>query len=187
MLSRSSLETQKLELMSAMSELKLQQAALERENLELRSASHHNNTQNNLNNNNNNNILMSSPLTTTTTITPIRSFGGRPPVPPQSNMNTKYQHGTTLHSSHGNLNQQQNSTASLTSTPKVIIFYKLYFIFINVNFNILRHRQQHIVVKLICYNMVVYHVKHILNYCNKQHQQIVIVQHNYQINSSNNS
>ncbi|XP_035791916.1 uncharacterized protein LOC118466525 isoform X2 [Anopheles albimanus] len=36
MLSRSSLETQKLELMSAMSELKLQQAALERENLELR-------------------------------------------------------------------------------------------------------------------------------------------------------
>ncbi|XP_055598305.1 uncharacterized protein LOC129747911 isoform X8 [Uranotaenia lowii] len=38
MLSRSSLETQKLELMSAMSELKLQQAALERENLELRSS-----------------------------------------------------------------------------------------------------------------------------------------------------
>lgn len=37
MLSRSSLETQKLELMSAMSELKLQQAALERENVELRS------------------------------------------------------------------------------------------------------------------------------------------------------
>ncbi|RZC32175.1 liprin-beta-1, partial [Asbolus verrucosus] len=36
-LSRSSLETQKLELMSIMSELKLQQAALERENLELRS------------------------------------------------------------------------------------------------------------------------------------------------------
>jgi hypothetical protein len=36
-LSRSSLETQKLELMSIMSELKLQQAALERENMELRS------------------------------------------------------------------------------------------------------------------------------------------------------
>ncbi|XP_033606383.1 liprin-beta-1 isoform X8 [Cryptotermes secundus] len=36
MLSRSSLETQKLELLSAMSELKLQQAALERDNLELR-------------------------------------------------------------------------------------------------------------------------------------------------------
>lgn len=43
MLSRSSLETQKLELMSAMSELKLQQAALERENVELRSQ-YNNNT-----------------------------------------------------------------------------------------------------------------------------------------------
>lgn len=43
MLSRSSLETQKLELMSAMSELKLQQAALERENLELRSSQMNNN------------------------------------------------------------------------------------------------------------------------------------------------
>lgn len=38
MLSRSSLETQKLELLSVMSELKLQQAALERENLDLRSS-----------------------------------------------------------------------------------------------------------------------------------------------------
>ncbi|XP_065158263.1 uncharacterized protein [Atheta coriaria] len=38
MLSRSSLETQKLELMSAISEMKLQQAALERENLELKTA-----------------------------------------------------------------------------------------------------------------------------------------------------
>lgn len=36
MLSRSSLETQKLELLQAVSELKLQHAALERENLELR-------------------------------------------------------------------------------------------------------------------------------------------------------
>lgn len=44
MLSRSSLETQKLELMSAMSELKLHQAALERENIELRSAHFNNNT-----------------------------------------------------------------------------------------------------------------------------------------------
>ncbi|CAH0561284.1 unnamed protein product [Brassicogethes aeneus] len=41
-LSRSSLETQKLELMTIMSELKLQKAALERENLELRN-SHYNN------------------------------------------------------------------------------------------------------------------------------------------------
>lgn len=44
MLTRSSLETQKLELMSAMSELKLHQAALERENLELRSTHLNNNT-----------------------------------------------------------------------------------------------------------------------------------------------
>ncbi|XP_031616692.1 liprin-beta-2 isoform X5 [Contarinia nasturtii] len=43
-LSRSSLETQKLELMSAMSELKLQQAVLERENLELRASHFNNNT-----------------------------------------------------------------------------------------------------------------------------------------------
>ncbi|KAJ8950861.1 hypothetical protein NQ318_011157, partial [Aromia moschata] len=42
-LSRSSLETQKLELMSIMSELKLQQAALERENLELRNSQYNNN------------------------------------------------------------------------------------------------------------------------------------------------
>lgn len=38
MLSRSSLETQKLELMQAISEFKLQQATLERENFELRSS-----------------------------------------------------------------------------------------------------------------------------------------------------
>uniref|UniRef100_A0A1Y1LCX5 SAM domain-containing protein n=1 Tax=Photinus pyralis TaxID=7054 RepID=A0A1Y1LCX5_PHOPY len=43
MLSRSSLETQKLELMSAISEMKLHQAALERENLELRSSRFNNN------------------------------------------------------------------------------------------------------------------------------------------------
>lgn len=44
MLSRSSLETQKLELMSAMSELKLTRTALERENLELRTTHFNNNT-----------------------------------------------------------------------------------------------------------------------------------------------
>lgn len=48
MLSRSSLETQKLELLSAMSELKLQQAALERENLELKASQINNNSQENL-------------------------------------------------------------------------------------------------------------------------------------------
>ncbi|XP_037051870.1 liprin-beta-1 isoform X4 [Bradysia coprophila] len=44
MLSRSSLETQKLELMSAMSELKLLHASLERENLELRASNLNNNS-----------------------------------------------------------------------------------------------------------------------------------------------
>ncbi|XP_028894504.1 liprin-beta-2 isoform X2 [Zeugodacus cucurbitae] len=46
MLSRSSLETQKLELMSALSELKLHRAALERENVELREweSKNHNNS-----------------------------------------------------------------------------------------------------------------------------------------------
>lgn len=43
MLSRSSLETQKLELMSIMSEQKLQQAAMEREILELKSSQYNNN------------------------------------------------------------------------------------------------------------------------------------------------
>ncbi|XP_044747853.1 uncharacterized protein LOC123309066 isoform X3 [Coccinella septempunctata] len=43
MLSRSSLETQKLELMSIISDLKLQQAAVERENMELRNNLHMNN------------------------------------------------------------------------------------------------------------------------------------------------
>ncbi|KAG5883909.1 hypothetical protein JTB14_032133 [Gonioctena quinquepunctata] len=44
-LSRSSLETQKLELMSIMSELKLQNAALERDNLELRNSQYNNNAE----------------------------------------------------------------------------------------------------------------------------------------------
>lgn len=54
MLSRSSLETQKLELLSAISELKLQQATLERENFELRSAF----LKNSLTNLNNNPLLI---------------------------------------------------------------------------------------------------------------------------------
>lgn len=44
MLSRSSLETQKLELMSIISELKLQQASLEREILDLKSCQYNNNS-----------------------------------------------------------------------------------------------------------------------------------------------
>ncbi|XP_071056703.1 liprin-beta-2 isoform X3 [Onthophagus taurus] len=49
MLSRSSLETQKLELMSAMSELKLQHAELERELVQLRSTQYNNNSTVDLN------------------------------------------------------------------------------------------------------------------------------------------
>lgn len=43
MLSRSSLETQKLELLTAMSDLKLHHASLERENLELKASQINNN------------------------------------------------------------------------------------------------------------------------------------------------
>lgn len=80
MLSRSSIETQKLELMSAMSELKLQQAALERENLELRS-SHLNN---------NNSVVLPPPR--------------RPPVVPARSMVQ-----TPMHGSHSSLQQTSSN------------------------------------------------------------------------------
>lgn len=91
MLSRSSLETQKLELMSAMSELKLQQAALERENLELRTS--------NLNNN---------------SIPPRR-----PPVPGRILTTNSSLNTTPLHGSHNNLPNSTNSSNPFT--PKVIV------------------------------------------------------------------
>lgn len=105
MLSRSSLETQKLELMSAMSELKLQQAALERENLELRTTSHHH-----LINNNNLTNIRRPPIAPNSRVTANNYFSTSTPT------NT-----TPLHGSHGNL--QQSTTSSLHSpvTPKVII------------------------------------------------------------------
>lgn len=96
MLSRSSLETQKLELLSAMSDLKLKQAALERENLELRTS--------NINNNNN---LMNR----------------RPPAPPgrvlmnSTPNNSPINLAAPLHSSHGNLQQNTNPI-----TPKVLFY-----------------------------------------------------------------
>lgn len=123
MLSRSSLETQKLELMSAMSELKLQQAALERENIELRASQL------------NNNVHMMPPR--------------RPPVPARS-LTTgcvgvgiglgggigNASNGTSaggvpnngMHGSHGSLQQTSSSSLSATAaaavnssgTPKVI-------------------------------------------------------------------
>lgn len=89
MLSRSSLETQKLELMSAMSELKLQQAALERENLELRTS--------HLNNN----------------AIPPR----RPPVPGRTFATGSPLNSTPLHGSHNSLQSTPiglNSTPKVT-------------------------------------------------------------------------
>ncbi|XP_059622776.1 liprin-beta-1 isoform X2 [Phlebotomus argentipes] len=102
MLSRSSLETQKLELMSAMSELKLQQAALERENLELRTSQI-----------NNNSIMNRRPP-----MAPSRALAGFPATPPP--------HGTSgggsltstpLGGSHGNLQQHSTSTPATPKTP----------------------------------------------------------------------
>ncbi|XP_055691912.1 liprin-beta-1 isoform X4 [Lutzomyia longipalpis] len=102
MLSRSSLETQKLELMSAMSELKLQQAALERENLELRTSQI-----------NNNSIMTRRPP-----MAPSRAMTGFSATPPP--------HGasgggsltsTPLGGSHGNLQQHSTSTPATPKTP----------------------------------------------------------------------
>lgn len=114
MLSRSSLETQKLELMSAMSELKLQQAALERDNLELRST-YIKNSLTNLNNN----ALFYNKRTPTGTNTRNGINGTSSP---------QHTNGTngTLHGSHGNLPQ------SLSVTHKV----KIYSIVVNfLSFN----------------------------------------------------
>ena len=108
MLSRSSLETQKLELMSAMSELKLQQAALERDNLELRSTY----IKNSLTNLNNNALFYNKRPPTGTN---VRNLNGT-----SSPQHTNGNNGT-LHGSHGNLPQ------SLSVTHKV----KIYLFIIN--------------------------------------------------------
>lgn len=88
MLSRSSLETQKLELMQAISEFKLQQATLERENFELRS----NMMKNSLTNLNN------------STPSPFKQrYGGGQNMQQFAAMNQK--NNNTLSGSHGNLSQ----------------------------------------------------------------------------------
>ncbi|CAO1416522.1 unnamed protein product [Diamesa tonsa] len=97
MLSRSSLETQKLELMSAMSELKLQQAALERDNLELRSTY----IKNSLTNLNNNALFYNKRPPTGTN---VRNLNGT-----SSPQHTNGTNGT-LHGSHGNLPQSLSVT-----------------------------------------------------------------------------
>lgn len=99
MLSRSSLETQKLELMQAISEFKLQQATLERENFELRS-----------------NMMKNS----------ITNLNGGTPSPYKQRFGTQTQNmqqyaamnqknNNTLSGSHGNLSQNlvlANNTVS---------------------------------------------------------------------------
>uniref|UniRef100_A0A182YE21 SAM domain-containing protein n=1 Tax=Anopheles stephensi TaxID=30069 RepID=A0A182YE21_ANOST len=125
MLSRSSLETQKLELMSAMSELKLQQAALERENLELRtnfvtstvgSAALINGGLTNGNGGGaaitnvlNNNSITSSLLRRPQIITNTRMVGMSPSTPGATLISSPIHHG-----SHGSLPQ----TAISPITPK---------------------------------------------------------------------
>ncbi|XP_062562959.1 uncharacterized protein LOC134226293 isoform X8 [Armigeres subalbatus] len=115
MLSRSSLETQKLELMSAMSELKLQQAALERENLELRSSLINGTPLTNgslnggiLNSNTLNNNSIAANL--------LRRTGRMVTSTPGNSVNTSPLH----HGSHGNLPQHQQPMATSPSpvTPK---------------------------------------------------------------------
>lgn len=85
MLSRSSLETQKLELITTMTKMKLQQAALERENFELRSTYQ----KNGLTNLNNTSLL--------------KRFGTTGSQGQQQNINQK--NNNTLSGSHGNLSQ----------------------------------------------------------------------------------
>lgn len=93
MLSRSSLETQKLELMTAISEMKLQHATLERENFELRTT-YLKNSLTNLNN-------------------PLMAYGKR--IPGQQVLNNK-QNNSAMSGSHGNLSQ--NLAIANTSSPE---------------------------------------------------------------------
>lgn len=99
MLSRSSLETQKLELMQAISEFKLQLATLERENFELRSN------------------MMKNSLTNVNNGTPSpykQRFGAQNNMQQYAAMNQK--NNNTLSGSHGNLSQNlvlANNTVSL--------------------------------------------------------------------------
>lgn len=112
MLSRSSLETQKLELMSAMSELKLQQAALERDNLELRSTY----IKNSLTNLNNNALFYNKRPPTGTN---VRNLNGT--SSPQHTNGTNGTNGT-LHGSHGNLPQSLSVTHKVTIHLNIINF-----------------------------------------------------------------
>lgn len=119
MLSRSSLETQKLELMSAMSELKLQQAALERENLDLRTNHLNNNLVNGggggTHNGSTGSIIRRPPLAPTR-LTSTTSAGSGTPSP-NVGMSSN---GHPLGGSHGNLQQHQPVNGSGGGSPKVL-------------------------------------------------------------------
>jgi len=95
MLSRSSLETQKLELMQAISEFKLQQATLERENFELRTG-----------------VLKSSLTNLNNTQSPYSSK--RYATQQISVINQK--NNNTLSGSHGNLSQNMALANSVSRT-----------------------------------------------------------------------
>lgn len=114
MLSRSSLETQKLELMSAMSELKLQQAALERENLELRTNQLNNNLVNgNAGHNGSTGSIIRRPPMAPTRLASTTSASSTSTPSPNIGGNNH-----PLGGSHGNL--QHPSPGSVT--PKVISY-----------------------------------------------------------------
>lgn len=117
MLSRSSLETQKLELMSAMSELKLQQAALERENLDLRTNHLNNNLVNgNAGHNGSTGSIIRRPPMAPTRLTSTTSSASAASTPsPNIAAQTN---GHPLGGSHGNL-QQQGLPANGSSAPMV--------------------------------------------------------------------
>lgn len=89
MLSRSSLETQKLELLQAISEMKLQQATLERENFELRSS------------------VLKTSLTNlnSSTQSPYHKRTGVQNMQQFAAMNQKNNNNNNLSGSHGNLSQ----------------------------------------------------------------------------------
>lgn len=124
MLSRSSLETQKLELMSAMSELKLQQAALERENLELRT----NHLNNNLVNGNaghngsTGSIIRRPPLAPTRLLSTTSSSGSTPS--PNVVGGGLGSNGHPLGGSHGNLQQSSNGTPKVRNNGESSILHK---------------------------------------------------------------
>lgn len=132
MLSRSSLETQKLELLSVMSDLKLKLASLERDNFDLRSS---------YQNNNNN----------------TSSVGRRPPLAPSVSASTRGMLTSTPQSSPAK-SGSYNSLQQSVTTPKVT-FSSFFVCFLFIFCCCFRHHRQQHVVKLI-FSTEVFHVNH---------------------------